>query len=242
LISGDGRAALTILLILQTLLLGSAAVITGSTRILIPCPNVDRGGHLIIMAGVLLWILLAIRLLCSQHFGGNVATFDLGGEVCEGDVCENNLAFIFNFNTISHFLQGALVFFLYQDIFIGVFPQREQWRQYVLKVKEFLALAVCGYPPYSFMKRLVSEATLFGSSSHWNNCCEWAFGFATGVCAIYLYYAILYSTCDRATLEIARQIPSSEVGRILRLTFGGLLLISAFASLIMLLSTWKSSA
>lgn len=243
LLSADGNAQLTILLSIPALLLGSAAIVVSCTSKLIPCPSFDIGGKLILLAGTLIYILVAARLFCFEHYGGNVTTLDFGDKVCDDSGCEENLAFTFSFNTIGHFILGFLVFLLYDDIFIGVCSCSDcEWVCFLMhNIKELLPLIGCGYPPYSFIKRMVSEYTVFGSSSHWNNCCEWAFGFAIGVCAIYPFHAILHCISDVTWFDLEDRIASLKPYRVCRLPVGGVLLMTFFGSLIMLIATWNSS-
>jgi len=231
--SEDGRGALTILFTIQALLLGIAAVVTHYSKIPVPLPSLKSGGELIFVCGWLFYMLVAIRLFCVENFGGNVANLNFG---------RDELSFAFNVDTLSHFFQGALVFFLYQDIFTGVYPMKDKRQLLLIHIEEFMALGVCGYPFYSFVKRAASEASTFGMTSHWNNVCEWSCGFAFSVCAIYPIHAFLYYICEVPRLDRARRIPTSELGRKCRLIFGGFLLIAFFGSFILLLTSWNGKS
>jgi len=246
----SGRGALPIMLAIPAVELGSAAVLIYRSANRIPCPSLDRGAEYIFVASVLTYVLVMFRLLLSSSFGGSAVNFNFGWDCKDGE-CIANLAFVFNFDSIMHILQGCLFFLLYRDILMGACPVSQITLQRCQFIKEFLGLGFWVYPSYSLIKR-IDEASTFSICSHFNNVSEWACGFVIGACAIFPLYASLYSRYSDTMLSDSPMkftvIPEksgkgrrSTYFRICRIFGGVSLLMSFLVALILMLISWNKS-
>jgi len=257
--SSDGRLALPLVLMCQTILLLFATIIVFKAKrnkVRVAWPSLDKGGCLIFLGSSILYLVILVRLLSFSHFGGGVGSFSFGFK-CDGDVCEKNEAFSLSFNTFGHVIQGCLSFFLFSDILIGGIKEiwsksanREKRQMILLYMKESTGICSCIYPIYNILKRALLHSDTFSTSSFWNNGSEWACGFALGTCAIFSYYAIIYSSPTKLNesdsdkkerfqnLEILReyeqQLPKA------RIASGIALILVALLSIILLVATWNN--
>jgi len=240
-INTSGRGALSIMFAIPAIELGSAAVLVHLSAVPIPCPSLDSGGEYILVSSVLTYVLMMIRLVCAGSFGGNTVNFNFGKD-CEEGECVPDVAFVFNFDSITHILQGCLFFLLYRDIIMGFRSVRKTTVQRCLFIKEFLGLMFCVYPSYSLLKRILKQTDVtetFASTSHFSNTSEWACGFVIGACAIFPFYASLYSKYHIVVPEIPREDRCYTVFRICRISGGVSLLISFLVALILLAVSWN---
>lgn len=238
--NSDGRGALSIMLAIPAIQLGSAALLVCRLTVRIPCPSLDSGCEYIVLASVLTYVLMTIRLLCSSSFDGNPVNLNFGRK-CEDDECIDNLALVFNFDTIGHVMQGCLFFLLYRDILIGAWPVSQVSQQRCQFAKDVLGLGFCVYPTYCLIKRM-DEASTFANSSHFNNVCEWACGFVIGACAIFPYYAALYSRCYVVIAEKSEKGGHSKFFRICRISGGVSIFISYLLAFVLMAISWNNAS
>jgi len=244
----NGRYPLPLVLIVQSGLLLFAAItvfLANKANVQIPWPSLDRGGWLIFVGFVILYLVLLARLLSFSHFGGSVGSFSFGYKGCE-DECEPNEAFTLNFNTFGHVIQGCLSFFLFSDVKVGGITDRdgdhlEKTKVIKLYIKEVIAISSCVYPIYNITKRAVMSAKTFSTSSFWNNASEWACGFAIGTCAIYAYYAVMYSSyVDSLRFgNVERVNERQQLLPRVRKAAGIALIIVALLAIILLAASWN---
>jgi len=250
----NGRYVLPLILMCQAILLLFAAIIVWKAnidKVKVAWPSLDKGGRLIFVGFTIIYLTILARLLCFSHFGGSVGSFSFGLK-CDGEVCEENEAFSWSFNSFGHTIQGGFSFFLFSDILIGGLRDRwgksqgwEKKQTLLLCMKEYLGICSCLYPIYNVLKRAILEADNFSTSSFWNNGSEWACGFAIGTCAIYSYYAIIYYSLPVGLnvkerfhkLEILRD--GKQYLRRLRIAAGIVLILVALLSIILLATTWN---
>jgi len=239
-LSSDGRYALAIILAIQAILLALAAAFVSRSLVTVPCPKLDSGAEYIIGPSCLTYVLMLIRLSCASEFDGNTANFNFGID-CDDEGCQKSYAFLFNLNNIGHFLQGSLVFLLYEDLKISCAQMSQKSSRRCMFIQQILACGACVYPTYSLIKRIVKlDGKKFATCSHFNNVSEWACGFAIGVCAAYPFYAWLFtkrymvmqepSTIDRGFLTFKK----------LRISCGVSVFLSFLFTLVLMGLSWNS--
>jgi hypothetical protein len=175
----------------------AAALVIVATFIILRSPKKRLEGRIQHTPDLGAWILyggfislfgqLIIRLVASDKFGGSFANFDYGlkckwaNETITGD-CQN-LAFVSEFETYGHFIQGMFSIFLSPSIHVLL---GERWcsmhKSSLLGLIDLLPLGTVLYPTYNLIKRAThSSPYSFAVSSFSNNGAEWAFGFLIGI-------------------------------------------------------------
>tara|TARA_B110000090_G_C13351608_1_gene435077 strand:- start:360 stop:1553 length:1194 start_codon:yes stop_codon:yes gene_type:complete len=179
----------------------ASLLLTVATIIIVRSPKVNLSGRIKHRPDFGAWILYAafgslfaqllVRLLASDKFGGNFANFDYGlkclnnTETTTGD-CKN-YAFVSEFNTYGHFVQGMFSIFLSPAVHLllgDLFGDRccKKKESTLLGLTDLLPLGTVVYPTYNILKRALSDSPYsFAVSSFCNNGAEWAFGFLIGI-------------------------------------------------------------
>lgn len=179
----------------------ASLLLTVATIIIVRSPKVNLSGRIKHRPDFGAWILYAafgslfvqllVRLLVSDKFGGNFANFDYGlkclnnTETTTGDC--RNYAFVSEFNTYGHFVQGMFSMFLSPAVHLLLgdsFGDRccKKKESTLLGLTDLLPLGTVVYPTYNILKRALSDSPYsFAVSSFCNNGAEWAFGFLIGI-------------------------------------------------------------
>ena len=196
----DGKPALTALLGANAVLSLCATCVPfrcrGKTSQL---PRWGAGALLIAGGFLSIFFQLVFRLLSAPaHFGGRVNSLDFGVkcDVKDGmySLCVQNVAFVPEFNSFGHCIQGCFSLLLFPIIngsagtrlsLQRLFPFLGPISQKALRVLQMLAHAssvfVIVYPVYNTLKRYIKHGSMFAASSYANNCTEWSMGFLLGL-------------------------------------------------------------
>lgn len=208
----------------------------------------DVGFYLLLVGGVALYLQVAIRLLNEEHFSGSAANFDFGLK-CDHDECEQNVAFVMEFNSFGHCLQGC--FFVIwmcppwiMDSLPLTFPMI--MKRFLVLSTDILSLCVVVYPLYNILKRSIKHGATFATSSFCNNGAEWCSGFALGFSLGLLLVAWCHDPPE--TMALASSSPSWKIRsprwetrlRIARICAGGVMCAVALVAAIMFGMTWDN--
>ena len=195
----------------------------------------DLWSGLLFGSGISLFIILLIRLIVGQqHFSGHIANLDFGFKGGGG----SNLAFVIEWNTLGHWIQGFLASSL------AFVP-----RNYA----QFVSSTMTIYPIYNFIKRVKKSASTFASSSFMNNGMEWSMGFLLGHCIITTMILLKSHLKPRDDVDVEQQQKQSsssndtnniqsfleKVTGVLRQILTILLIISVFGASVLIPMTWN---
>lgn len=151
-----------------------------------------QSAAIIIGPGIALFAIIFLRLTAGvDNFQGDPAYFDFGPKYGI-DGGEPNISFSNEFTSYGHCLQGVLAAMfsfpavsglLTQILTLGIF--RKTWwtecNKPVWSLIQLMAVCMCIYPIYNFVKRAIRSWEVFASSSYCNNSFEWAWGFLVGL-------------------------------------------------------------
>eukprot|EP01063_Lacrimia_lanifica_P011296 TRINITY_DN18100_c0_g2_i1.p1 TRINITY_DN18100_c0_g2~~TRINITY_DN18100_c0_g2_i1.p1 ORF type:complete len:493 (+),score=103.98 TRINITY_DN18100_c0_g2_i1:33-1511(+) len=196
----------------------------------------DWGGWTTLAGGVLLFILFAVRLFAAGHFGGRASAFDFGLKCAADnpDCTTRNVAFVPEFNSFGHCIQGCLSLFL--------FPRALRVPHRAAGALEAIACWLLVYPAYNVVKRTVKSADSFAASSFANNGSEWAMGFMLGISA----WMVVAAWCNphrpnKVASDEAAAPPMNAYVAVLRWACGILLLCVACASAVLFGRSWDNT-
>jgi hypothetical protein len=139
---------------------------------------------------IALFLIILLRLAAgADNFGGNPGKLDFGPKNGVSDN-EGNIAFVNEFNTYGHCLQGALAAMFAFPAVSGIVTQiltcryKEWWAECnkpLWSLLKFTAAAMSIYPIYNLFKRFIEHGDTFAASSFCNNGLEWTCGFMAGL-------------------------------------------------------------
>mmetsp|Transcript_2630 Transcript_2630/g.3101 ORF Transcript_2630/g.3101 Transcript_2630/m.3101 type:complete len:433 (+) Transcript_2630:102-1400(+) len=148
-----------------------------------------------------LFIWFTIRLFSKQKFDSYPPNLDFGpkyyGPDYNGEISQN-IAFIAEFNSFGHCVQGFMASLLTYPAVNGsiarmsIFQSKEQptkavtfWKRipnvYMLHFLQLFCAFMTIYPSYSMIKRATPHWEYFAQSSHLNNVTEWLIGYFLGI-------------------------------------------------------------
>jgi hypothetical protein len=145
----------------------------------------------LIGSGISLAVILTIRLIGGEgHFEGHAPNLDFGPKHGSN---ESNIAFVLEFNSLGHWLQGFLASILAFPAVVGFLSRphlfcsgrngslTSQSMIWMIALIEFTSASMSIYPTYNFVKRVLKSADNFATSSFMNNGTEWSLGFLLGL-------------------------------------------------------------
>jgi len=149
-----------------------------------------RRTTLLLAPSLALFVVLAVRLFGgASNFHGVPYYLDFGwkygllphdrsveadGDALYNEPAEKSVAFLVEFNSYGHALQGFLAALLTAPVVVARSTERGK------NVLALLPWVLTLYPTYSLVKRLAKARQAFAGSSFSNNAGEWAAGFLVG--------------------------------------------------------------
>lgn len=145
---------------------------------------------LFIGPSIALFLTILLRLGAgADNFNGNPSNLDFGPKNGVPDN-EDNIAFVNEFNSYGHCLQGVFAAMFAFPAVPGLVTQiltcqyKEWWAECnkpLWSLLKFTVAAMSIYPIYNLFKRFIEHGDTFASSSFCNNGLEWAWGFLVGL-------------------------------------------------------------
>jgi hypothetical protein len=139
---------------------------------------------------IALFLIILLRLVAgAENFDGNPGKLNFGPKNGVSDN-EDNVAFVNEFNSYGHCLQGVLAAMFAFPAVSGIVTQlltcqhKEWWAECnkpLWSLSKFVATAMSIYPIYNLFKRFIEDGDTFAASSFCNNGLEWACGSMVGM-------------------------------------------------------------